>query len=258
MLDGRFILGIVKNWHETPRLSRPATPEGGPANLRPFRHEHEKVPIRVGPLDSPDRHPNRLVETTTSCRLTPCCAGSPSVAATHFRIHASRRRPVRGGRRCMPWSKPNQSQRSELLRGPSDRRSSRPDGAAGPPNGEDVAWKGTETTVSQGRKAPRTHTNLPRAGRSRRTPNISVSKDLARRKNTPTHSGDGAPETLRAGPEHHESVREPHARCLRNHSPRLASESASNFAGKPARSIFATTSCGGNQKSTTFRHPFKD
>ena len=141
--DHRSNLGLAKNGHETPQLPKPAKPGGGrPANLRPFRDGHEKVPIRVGPFDSPDRHPNRMVETTTSCRLTPYCAGSPSVAATHFRIHASRRRSVRG-RQAMPAprSKPNQSPRSGMLRGPSDRRSSRPDGAASPPNGEDVAWK---------------------------------------------------------------------------------------------------------------------
>ena len=160
-----------------------------------------------------------------------------------------------------PRSKPNQSPRSGMLRGPSDRRSSRPDGAASPPNGEDVAWKERRQPSPRVEKHPeptRTHTNLPRAGRSRRTPNISVSKDLARRKNTPTHSGDGSPETCRARPEHHESVREPHARYPRNDSSRPGSESASSCAGKPAGSIIATTSCGGNQKSTTFRHPFKD
>jgi hypothetical protein len=49
---------------------------------------------------------------------------------------------------------------------PSDRRSSRPDGKASTPCGGEVAWNGTETAVSKGPKAARTHTNLSQQGRS--------------------------------------------------------------------------------------------
>ncbi|MHC4246774.1 MAG: hypothetical protein ACYSUU_08235, partial [Planctomycetota bacterium] len=35
-------------------------------------------------------------------------------------------------------------------------------------------------------------------------------------------------------------------------------ELACRSAASRFRRIFATTSCGGNQKSTTFRHPFDD
>lgn len=157
---------------------------GRAGELRPFRDEHEKVPIRIGPFDSPDRRPNRMVEATTSCRSTPSCAGSPSLATTHPGIRASRRRSDRG-RQAMPapaGSGPVQSERDAPKSVGSAVESTGRMGEypeRGTPPGRDR--RQPSPWVEQ---HPGTHTNLPNAGRSDRTPNHSASGDLARRKNT--------------------------------------------------------------------------
>ena len=209
------------------------------------------MPIRIGPFDSPDRHPNRMVETTTSCRLTPSCAGSPSVATTHPWVRASRRRSDRGGGRSLPRSAPNQSERSEWLRSPSGRRSSRPDGKASVPNGR--ASPGMERRQPSPKRVERTLEPTPafqtrgdREGRQT-TRNQGVSP-----------AGRTQPRIQARG--HLRPLRQDPDVVGTSENFRLAncSEPARSGTANTLEGIFATTCCGGNWKSTTFRHPFDD
>ena len=209
------------------------------------------MPIRIGPFDSPDRHPNRMVETTTSCRLTPSCAGSPSVATTHPWIRASRRGSDRGGGRSLPRSAPNQSQRSERLRSPSGRRSSRPDGKASVPNGRASPGMERRQPSPEGSKEPWNPHQPSRRGETEKGRQTTRNQGVSPAGRTqPRIQARGHLKPLRQGPDV--------VGTSENFRLANCSEPARSGTANTLEDIFATTCCGGNWKSTTFRHPFDD
>jgi hypothetical protein len=112
------------------------------------------VPIRIDPFDSPDRRPNRMVEMTTSCRLTPYCAGSPSLATTQSRDPrlAAEIRSWGTGDACLGRHRSSPPGAGALDSVGSAVESIRR-GRRTPPGGE-VTWNGTETAVSGAQKRP--------------------------------------------------------------------------------------------------------
>ncbi len=221
-------------------------PMGRAGELRPLRDEHEKVPIRIGPFDSPDRRPNRMVEATTSCRVD-----SVLRRVAFSGDHASRdprlRRGSDRGRPAMPARPaPSQSNRSEEAPKSVGSAVESTGRMREFPEWESPPGMDTETTVSVGRTGPWNPHEPSKRGETRRG------------RRTTRHRGSRPPE------EHipHSGGRhlKPSSRDRRHVCPASRTALNGRVVSCPphADCIFATTCCGGNRKSTTFRHPFDD
>ena len=134
--DGGSILRIAENRHETPRLPRPTTPRwGGPANFDLFVTSTRRC--RSGSVHSIRRIGVRIEWWR---RRRPVVRLRPAPGRLHWRPRIPGSAPlggdpIVGGRQCLLRPVPAQSNRSVMLRSPSDRRSSRPDGWANTPKG---------------------------------------------------------------------------------------------------------------------------